>query len=129
MEEFVEKTDNELTEAIIGSAINVHRTLGPGLLESCYETCLAWELHSRGIEFQRQTELAVVYKDQLIDCGYRIDLLVENRVVVEVKAVDALSAVHQAQLLTYLKLSDKHIGLLINFNVERLKQGIKRLVL
>lgn len=129
MEEVPEKTDNELTEAIIGAAIHVHRALGPGLLESCYETCLTWELHSRGIEFQRQAEIGVVYKDHMIDCGYRIDLLVENRVVVEVKAIDKVIEVHRAQLLTYMKLSGKKVGLLINFNVELLKHGIDRMVL
>jgi GxxExxY protein len=128
MEEFIEKTDAELTEAIIGAAIEAHRALGPGLLESTYEACLAFELHSRGIEFQRQVEIGVNYKGQSIDCGYRIDLLVENRVVLEIKAVDKLHSVHEAQLLTYLKLSGKRIGLLLNFNVLVLKDGIKRRV-
>jgi GxxExxY protein len=128
MEDFVEKTDAELTEAIIGAAIEVHRALGPGLLESTYESCLAYELHSRGIEFQRQIELCVVYKGQDIDCGYRIDLLVKNRVILEIKAVDKLHSVHDAQLLTYLKLSGKRIGLLLNFNTITLKDGIRRRV-
>jgi GxxExxY protein len=129
VEDFVEKTDNELTEAIIGSAIDVHRASGPGLLESCYEACLAWELHSRGIEFQRQVALAIVYKGHVVDCAYRVDLLVENRVIIKVKAVEQVKDVHRAQLLTYLKLANKRIGLILNFNVELLKHGIDRMVL
>ena len=129
MEEFREKTDQELTGAIIGAAINVHRGLGPGLLESCYEACMVHELHSQGIEFQRQTEIGVIYKDHPIDCGFRLDLLVENRVIVEIKAVEKLLPIHDAQLLTYLKLTGKRIGLLVNFNVEVLKDGIRRRVL
>lgn len=120
---------NQLTKAIIGSAIEVHRALGPGLLESAYEECLCRELHLRGIPFERQRPLSVEYKGLRLDCGYRLDLLVSDRVVVEVKAVESLLPVHEAQLLTYLKLGGWTVGLLINFNVPVLKQGIRRRVL
>lgn len=129
VEQIIERTDKELTEAIIGAAIEVHRALGPGLLESCYESCLAWELLARGVEFERQVSLGIVYKDHLVESAYRIDLLIENRVIVEVKAVETVTDVHRAQLLTYLKLSGKPIGLILNFNVELLKHGIDRMVL
>jgi GxxExxY protein len=119
----------ELTEVIIGSAIEVHKALGPGLLESAYEACLCHELASRNIGFERQRPLPVAYKDVRLDCGYRLDLLVERTVVVEIKTVDALHALHEAQLLTYLKLGGWQVGLLINFNVPLLKDGLKRLVL
>lgn len=121
-------TDAELTHAIIGAAIDVHRALGPGLLESAYEECLARELTIRNIPFERQKPLPVVYKDVKLDCGYRIDLLVDRRVVLELKAVDALAPVHDAIVLTYLRLSNCKIGLLINFNTAVLKDGIRRLV-
>ena len=119
---------NELTQRIIGAAIEVHRTLGPGLLESAYEACLAFELGERGLHVARQVALPVVYKDVQIDCGYRVDLLVEDAVVVELKAVEKLRPIHEAQVLSYLKLSGRHVGLLINFNVTLLKDGIRRLV-
>ena len=119
---------NGVTEQIIAAAIEVHRRLGPGLLESAYEACLVFELAERGLKIQRQKVLPVVYKEVLIDCGYRIDLLVEDRVVVELKAVQGLDAIHKAQLLSYLKLSGYGPGLLINFNVKLLKNGIRRLV-
>ena len=119
---------NELTEKIIGAAIAVHRELGPGLLESAYETCLAYELSARGLVYNRQLPLPVSYKGILLDCEYRLDLLVENSVIVELKAVDALSNLHEAQLLSYLKLSRVQVGLLINFNVQLLKQGIRRII-
>jgi len=119
---------NGLTEQIIGAAIEVHRALGPGLLESAYEACLAYELQERGLKVERQVPLPVVYKGVRIDCGYRLDLVVENAVVVEIKAVDSLAPVHQAQLLSYLKLSGYKVGLLINFNVKVLRDGIRRLV-
>ena len=119
---------NDLTKEIIGAAIEVHRTLGPGLLESIYETCLCHELELRGIEFERQKVLPVVYKEVGLDCGYRVDLLVLDAVVVEIKAVDELQSIHDAQILTYLKLGGWHIGLLMNFNVRLLKDGIKRIV-
>ena len=119
-------TDPELTHAIIGAAIEVHRTLGPGLLESAYEECLARELSLRGLKLERQKPLPVVYKDVKLECGYRMDLLVEGRVVVELKSIDALAPVHDAIVLTYLRLSGCRIGLLLNFNVAVLKDGIKR---
>jgi len=121
-------TDTQLTHEIIGAAIEVHRTLGPGLLESAYEECLARELTLRRIPFERQKPLPLVYKDVKLDCGYRIDLLVGSRVVVELKAVEALAPVHDAVVLTYLRLSDCRIGLLINFHTAVLKDGIRRLV-
>lgn len=119
---------NRLTEAIIQAAIEVHRTLGPGLLESAYEACLAFELAQRGLKVEQQKPLPVVYKDVRLDCGYRLDLLVEDKVIVEIKAVDQLLPVHEAQLLSYLRLSGCKVGLLINFNVKVLRSGIRRLV-
>ena len=121
--------DGELTEAIIGAAIEVHRALGPGLLESAYEQCLCHELSLQGMEFRRQVELPVRYKAVQLDCGYRIDVLVEDRVVVELKAVERLLPIHEAQLMTYLKLSGHSVGLLLNFQVPVLKDGLKRIVL
>ncbi|MBI1883181.1 MAG: GxxExxY protein [Chlamydiae bacterium] len=120
---------NELTEVIIGSAIEVHRALGPGLLESAYEQCLCRELVLRQIPFEPQKLLPVEYKGIRLSCGYRLDLLVADAVVLEIKAVEALLPIHDAQLLTYLKLGGWKIGLLINFNVPVLKQGIHRRVL
>ncbi len=122
-------TDNELTHEIIGAAIEVHRTLGPGLLESTYEECTARELTLRGLSFERQKPLPIVYKDVKLECGYRVDLLVEGRVVVELKSAGALAPVHEAIVLTYLRLSGLRIGPLINFNVAVLKDGIKRFIL
>jgi len=119
---------NKTTETIIGSAIAVHQELGPGLLESAYEACLVYELLQRGLSIQQQKALLVNYRGVKVDCGYRIDLLVENNVIVELKAVERLEPIHEAQLLSYLKLSGYRVGLLINFNVKILKQGIKRLV-
>jgi GxxExxY protein len=119
---------NDITEAIIGAAISVHRELGPGLLESAYEACLAYELTERKLQIERQKGLPVVYRGVELDCGYRIDLLVENQVVVELKAVESLEPIHDAQVLSYLKLSGCEVGLLINFNVKVLKKGIRRLV-
>src|SRR5208283_556471 len=123
-----EGADNRLTDKIIGAAIEVHRTLGPGLLESAYEECMCFELNQLELEFQRQVELPVRYKGVNLDCGYRIDLIVEGAVIVELKTVSELLPVHSSQLLTYLKLSYKPIGLLINFNVTVLKKGLKRVV-
>jgi len=117
-----------LTKEIIGAAIEVHRTLGPGLLESAYEECLCRELDLRRIRFVRQSSLPVEYKGVKLDCGYRLDLLVADVVVVEIKAVDTLLPIHKAQLLTYLKLGGWSIGLLINFNVPVLMSGIRRMV-
>ncbi len=119
---------NRVTEGIIGAAIAVHRALGPGLLESAYQACLEFELKERGFTFERQKELPVVYKGVYLDCGYRIDLLVEGAVVVELKSVDQVIPIHKAQLLLYLKLSEKAVGLLINFNVPMLTEGVHRIV-
>ena len=120
---------SDLTEKIIGCAIEVHKTLGPGLLESAYENCLAYELKKAGLNFEQQKTIPVVYKEITLDCGYRIDILVENTVVIELKSVDEFHPVHEAQILTYLKLSNKKIGLLLNFNVTLLKEGLKRYVM
>ena len=117
------------TAVIIAAAIEVHRSLGPGLLESAYEECLCHELHLRGLSFQRQVDLPVSFKGLKLDCGYRLDLLVEDSVLVELKAVERLLPVHEPQLLTYLHLAHKPVGLLINFNVPLLKDGIRRRVL
>jgi GxxExxY protein len=121
--------EEHTTEAIIGAAIEVHRELGPGLLEAAYEECFCHELHLRSLNFQRQVELPVVYKGLTLNCGYRLDVMVENAVVVELKAIEQILPIHQAQLLTYLKLTGKKVGLLINFNVAVLKNGIVRRVL
>lgn len=120
--------DQQLTHEIIGAAIEVHRTLGPGLLESAYEECFASELSTRQIPFERQKPLPLVYKDVKLECGYRVDLLVDRRVVVELKAIDALAPIHDAVVLTYLRLSGCRIGLLINFNAAVLTHGIRRFV-
>ena len=120
---------NEITREVIGAAIEVHRHLGPGLLESAYHECLARELIVRGVPFQRERPLPLEYKGIRLECGYRIDLLVASLVVVEVKAIEAIAPVHEAQLLTYLRLGGWHLGLLINFNVVLLKNGICRRVL
>jgi GxxExxY protein len=120
---------NDLTKAIIGAAIEVHRAIGPGLLESAYQECLAWELSLRRMEFEREKPLLLEYKGKRLECGYRLDFLVAGEVVVEIKAVDLLLPIHQAQLLTYMELGGWQVGLLINFHVPVLKNGIKRLVL
>lgn len=120
---------DELSHRVIGCAIEVHRFLGPGLLESTYEQCLAHELSRRGIHFHCQQPLPVDYKDVRLDCGYRVDLLVEKQLIVELKSVEELKRIHAAQLLTYMKLSSVRVGLLINFNSTRLKEGIERYVL
>ncbi len=119
---------NELTEAIIGAAMTVHSELGPGLLESAYEACLEFELSRRGLHVERQKPLPIVYQDVELDAGYRVDLLVEDQVIVEIKAVDELAPIHEAQVLSYLRLSGCRVGLLLNFHVERLRQGIQRVV-
>ena len=118
-----------LSGRVIGCAIEVHRQLGPGLLESAYEHCLAHELSRAGIAFQLQHPQPVRYRDIQLDCGYRIDMLVESELIIELKSVDAIKGIHQAQLLTYMKLSGVKTGLLLNFNVAKLKAGIKRFVL
>lgn len=120
--------NDDLTGKIIGAAIEVHRHLGPGLLESVYETCLAYELEQAGLKAARQVALPVVYKDIHLEQGFRIDLLVEDQVVVELKCVERFTDVHEAQVLSYLKLSGRHIGLLLNFNVKMMKHGIKRYI-
>jgi len=120
---------NRITETVIGAAIAVHRELGPGLLESAYEACLVYELAEQGLTVERQKALPVIYRGVKVDCGYRIDLLVEGKVIIELKAVGKLEPIHEAQLLSYLKLSSCKIGLLINFNVKVLKNGVRRLVL
>ena len=119
----------ELTKEILGGAIEVHRALGPGLLESAYEECLCHELALRGLAFKRQVELPLTYKGVTLDCGYRLDLVVEDSVILELKCVEEILPIHEAQLLTYLRLSGKKIGLLINFNVPVLRDGIVRMVL
>jgi GxxExxY protein len=121
--------EKELTAQIIGAAIEVHRTIGPGLLESAYQICLAQEFSLRGLRFEQEKPVPVVYKGILLDCGYRLDFLVANKVIVELKSVEGLLPVHEAQLLTYLKLTGCKIGLLINFNIPILKNGIKRMIL
>jgi GxxExxY protein len=118
-----------LTERIIGAAIEVHRHLGPGLYESAYEECLCWELLDAGLVLQRQVPVPLCYTGECLDAGYRLDVLVEGRVIVEVKVVDKLAAIHEAQLLTYLRLTDARVGLLLNFNTAVLREGIKRLAL
>jgi GxxExxY protein len=120
---------NELTRLVIGGAIEVHRQLGPGLLESAYEECLGYELGRIGLNIERQKGVPVVYKEVKLEYGYRIDILVENTVVIELKSVESLTPVHEAQILTYMKFAEKKIGLLINFNVNMLKNGLRRYVL
>ena len=120
---------DELSRRVIGCALEVHRLLGPGLLESTYEQCLAYELRRAEIPFRLQAPLPVEYKEIHLDCGYRVDVLVDDRLIVELKATDGFAPIHEAQLLTYMKLAGIRTGLLINFNVKRLKDGIKRMVL
>ncbi len=117
-----------ISRRIIGAAIEVHRRLGPGLLESAYEACLAYELRQCGLKVEQQRPLPVLYKDVKLDCGYRLDLVVEDSVIVEIKAVERLAPIHDAQLLSYLRMSEMRVGLLINFHVRVLKNGLKRIV-
>jgi len=124
----LQERSDTLSHIIIGAAIEIHKALGPGLLESAYETCLCHELKLRSVAYARQLELPVTYKGVTMDCGYRLDIIVEQLVIVELKAVSALEPIHDAQLLTYLRLRQLWLGLLINFNVPVLKHGIKRLV-
>lgn len=119
-------SNNLLTGKIIGAAIDVHRVLGPGLLESAYEACLLYELQMRGMKVECQKALPIFYKDVMLDCGYRADLIVEEQVIVEIKSVANIISIHEAQLLSYLKISDCKYGLLINFNVKMLKDGVRR---
>lgn len=129
--ELTEHTEEELNQSltgkIIGAAIEVHRALGPGLLESAYEACLAYELRLRQLKVEQQKPLPIFYKDVILDCGYRLDLVVEDKVIIEIKSIGCIAPIHEAQLLSYLKMSDYKIGLLINFNVKILKEGIRRL--
>ena len=120
---------DELSSKVIGCAIEVHRELGPGLLESTYEQCLAYELSQAKIPFKLQLELPVEYKEIRLDCGYRIDLMVDERLIIELKSVDQLLSIHSAQILTYMKLAGVGVGLLINFNIEVLRRGVRRFVL
>lgn len=119
----------ELTERIIGCAIKVHSNLGPGLLESSYEECLGYELSKNGLLFERQKPLPLIYEEVKLEIGYRIDILVENQIIIEIKAVEGLNDVHLAQIMTYLKLSGCRVGFLFNFNVKYLKDGIRRVIL
>lgn len=121
--------DKRITSGVIGAAIEIHKALGPGLLESAYQECLAYELINRGYNVRREVPVPVVYKDVRLNQGYRIDILVNNSLVVELKTVDALNEVHTAQVLTYMKFGSYKLGLLLNFNVKVLYQGIKRLIL
>ena len=127
----VEKTVNRdpLTEKVIGGAIEVHKTLGPGLLESAYQRCLAVELRAQGLAVNTEVPMPVKYKDDILDCGYRADMLVEDSLILELKAVETILPIHQAQILTYMKLSGIHLGLLINFHQTRLVDGLKRFIL
>jgi len=120
---------NQITHEILDSAYKVHTALGPGLLESAYRTCLAYELRKKGLKVEEEKPVPIIYEEVKLDCGYRMDLLVENAVVVELKTVDSFTDVHFAQILTYLRFGEKRVGLLINFNVKSLKNGIKRFVL
>lgn len=119
---------NVLTEKIIGCAIEVHKGIGPGLLESAYEECLCFEQSQAGLSFERQVPLPVVYKGVNLDCGYRLDLIVEGQIILEIKAVDKIIPIHEAQLLSYLRMLDKRVGLILNFHSTVLKNGIKRIV-
>ncbi len=119
---------SELSGKIIGAAIEVHKGLGPGLLESVYEECLCHELKLRGLSFERQKPLIVKYKDTILECGYRLDMVVENKIILELKSCEKIDPIHKAQLLTYLKLSGLHLGLILNFNVPVMKNGVVRIV-
>ena len=119
---------DEITRRIIGAAIEVHRHLGPGLLESAYESCLVFELERLGLKLEEQKPLPVIYKDVKLDCGYRLDLVVEDEIIIEIKAVEKLLPIHEAQLLSYLRLANKNVGLLMNFHVAVLKNGLKRIL-
>lgn len=119
---------NQISNLIIGSAIEVHKQLGPGLLESAYETCLEYELNKKRLYVLRQIPMPIVYKDIKLEYGYRMDLLINNKVVIEVKSLEAITPVHEAQLLTYLKLGEYKLGLILNFHVKMMKNGIKRMV-
>jgi len=121
-------TENEISHKIVGCALEVHKALGPGLLESAYQECLCYKLQKEGLSVQKEKPMPLVFEEVKLECGYRIDILVENKVVVEIKSVEALNDVHLAQTLTYMKLGNYKLGLLINFNVTLLKRGIKRVI-
>jgi GxxExxY protein len=121
-------TENELSKIVLDSALKVHRSLGPGLLESAYEECLYYELSNAGVYVEKQKPLPLIYKEVKLEIGYRVDLILEDKLIIEVKSVEALNDIHLAQILTYLKLSDCKLGLLINFNVTLIKNGIRRVV-
>ena len=121
-------TENEISKIVIESALKVHKALGPGLLESAYEECLFYELKKSSLKVEKQKTLPLIYEEVKLDVGYRIDIIIEDKFIVEIKSVETLNDVHLAQLLTYLKLSDCKLGLLINFNVKLLKEGVKRVV-
>ncbi|NNE99986.1 MAG: GxxExxY protein [Pyrinomonadaceae bacterium] len=121
-------TENELSKIVIGLAMQVHTALGPGLLESSYKECLYYEIKRAGLKVEKEKPLPLVYEEVKLECGYRVDLLVEKKLIIEIKSVEATNDVHLAQVLTYLKLSDCRLGLLINFNVARLKHGVRRIV-
>lgn len=120
--------ENEISQRVIGCAIAVHRSLGPGLLESAYQECLAAEMQALGLEFERQRPIPLVFRNVRLDCGYRVDFLVEDKVVVELKAVDTIPPVMYAQVLTYVRLLNRRLGLLVNFHVEQLSKGVRRVV-
>lgn len=122
-------TENQISKIVLDCAFKVHTNLGPGLLESTYKECLAYELHKAGLGIEKEKALPLIYEEIKLECGYRIDLLIENKVVIELKSVEAINDVHVAQTLTYMKLSGSKLGLLLNFNVKSLKNGIKRLIL
>ncbi len=119
---------NKLSSKVIGAAIEVHKTLGPSLLESAYEECLCHELSLQGLSFERQKPLAVTYKEKLLDCGYRLDIVVEKKIILELKSCEKIEPIHKAQLLTYLRLSGINLGLILNFNVPVMRNGIARVV-
>lgn len=122
----MEMTENEIANKVIGLAINIHSTLGPGLLESAYQECLYYKIQKSGFKVEKEKPMPLIFEEVKLDCGYRIDLLVENKLVIEIKSVDAINDIHLAQTLTYMKLGNYKLGLLINFNVDLLKNGIKR---
>ena len=121
--------EEEIAKIVIGCAIDVHRALGPGLLESAYQQCLYYKIEQKGLKVEKEKALPLIFEEVKLDCGYRIDLLVENKLIIEIKSVEALNDIHLAQVLTYLKLSDNKLALLINFNVLLLKHGLKRVIL
>ncbi|PYS42799.1 MAG: GxxExxY protein [Acidobacteria bacterium] len=121
-------TENELSHVVLGSAMKVHSALGPGLLESAYEACLQYELIKSGLQVQAQKPLPLVYESVKLECGYRVDLLVDSKLIIEVKSIEALAEIHFAQVLTYLRLSDLRLALLLNFNVVHMKDGVRRIV-